>query len=169
MKERAFIDRFGKLIIPDAKILLGKFRNFSGKKTDYNREGYRNFNVLIEDSELAEELFDEGWNIKILAPRDESEEPKHFLPVAVSYKIRPPRILLHTKRNTTELDEESVGSLDYAEILSCDMVIRPNRWDLKNGNKGVKAYLESMHVTLEEDYFAEKYAEEEYPGETPFE
>lgn len=154
----------GKLVIPDAKIF---FRNFAGKESKYNRDGNRNFCVNIEDSVLASKLIDDGWNVKISKPRDEDEEPRYYIQVSVSYKFRPPTIVTHTGRVTNELDEETVEMLDYADIVGVDMVVNPSHWEV-NGKEGVKAYLDNMHVVLEEDYFAAKYAEEEYPGELPF-
>ena len=109
------------------------FRNFRGEETKYNRAGNRNFCVVIPDADQAQKLGEDGWNVRILPPRAK-----------------------------TKLDEESVSSLDYAEIRNVDLVISPSKWEV-NGKSGIKAYLKTMYVTIEEDVFAEKYADEEEP------
>lgn len=138
------------------------FRNFSGKEGKFNSEGQRNFGVILPD-ELALKLANDGWNVKYLQSRDEEEGPTPWIKVKVSYGNIVPNIYLVTKRNKTLLDEETVKSLDYAEIENVDIIIRPYCWNI-NGKTGITAYVKNMYVTVVEDEFAAKYDfEEEIP------
>ena len=155
-----------KLGIENARLL---FRNFSGRESKYNRAGQRNFCVYIDDEDYAKQLIDEGWNIRVRPPRDDGEAPRYYLQVAVSFDNIPPTVFMLTKRKRTRLDEESISTLDFAEIRNVDLTIRPYNWVIQEGTKnekrGVKAYLQAMYVVIDEDEFAEKYAGDEYPQE----
>lgn len=146
--------RDGFLTIKNAKLFS---KNFSGKEGKYNPEGRRNFCVFIDDLKAAEQMQKDGWNIRWLEPRDPDEERRAFMQVAVSFKNRPPKVILVSRRGQTHLDEEDINMLDWAEIENVDLTINPSPWDV-NGRKGIKGYLRSIYVTIYEDELDELYS-----------
>ena len=140
------------IMIEDARLI---FKNFSGEESKFNRAGNKNFCVVL-DHDMAEDLVAEGWNIKYLRPREDGEEPTPYLQVTVAYGNIPPKVIMIAGRNKTPLDSVSIGTLDYAEIANVDLVIRPYNWEV-NGKHGIKAYLKTMYVEIEQDAFASKY------------
>jgi hypothetical protein len=87
------------------------FRNFSGKEGQYNREGDRNFAVLLDDK-VAEAMTADGWNVKWLKPREDDEEEKEqaYLSVSLNFsKGRPPRVVMVTSRGRTHLGKRKLN------------------------------------------------------------
>lgn len=151
----------GILQIDDARII---YRNFAGIGSKFNREGDRNFAVVIPDEASAEALTAEGWNVKIKPPREEGDTPFMCLPVKIKFTDRGPNCYLMTGKRRNSLDEESVRCLDDIDILSVDMDLRPYDWDV-NGKTGRTAYLQTIRVHQNLDRFA---AEDPIDEESPF-
>ena len=151
----------GILQIDDARII---YRNFSGVGSKFNREGDRNFAVYIPDEDIAEELKERGWNVKIKPPREDGDDPFMFLPVKIKFNDRGPSVYLVTGNKKTPLNENTVSCLDDIDILSVDLDIRPYDWEV-NDKTGRTAYLQSIWVTQEVDRFASRLMDDEYPEE----
>jgi hypothetical protein len=140
------------------------FRNFAGREGMYNREGDRNFAVILP-RDVAEAMARDGWNVKMLKAREEGEEDQPYISVAVNFQgRRPPIIKMITSktRRTTDLDEDTVEILDWADIDNVDLMIRPYDWAIKRGKdeaSGRKAYLQSLYITIIEDPLQLKYGD----------
>lgn len=143
------------LMVENARI---GFRNFAGEEKKFNRAGDRNFCVFFDEKE-GKRLEKEGWKIRWLKPRSEDDDPTGCLQVAMRFENYPPKVILVSSEGKTPLTEETVASLDYAELSNVDLVIRPYNWELSDGKKGTKAYLKSGYFTIEEDEFDKKYAD----------
>ena len=148
------------LVMENVRII---FKNFSGRGDKFNREGDRNFCVVIDDLDEAERLAGLGWNIKSLRPIEEGGDPRFYIQVAVNYKNIEPNIYMVTHNNKVRLSESTVGNLDHADIKNVDLIVSPYNWEV-NGKSGVKAYCKTMYVTIDEDVFADKYNFDNVPA-----
>lgn len=149
----------GILQIDNARII---YRNFAGAPSKFNREGDRNFAVVIPDEDTADKLIKEGWNIKIKPPREDDDAPFMYLPVKVKFNDRGPNAYLASGNRLNKLDEESIACLDDVDILCVDLDIRPYDWEV-NGKVGRTAYLQAIKVTQEIDRFG-RY-DDDFPRE----
>ena len=159
----------GIMQIDDARII---FKNFEGRGDKFNREGDRNFSLLIEDPKTADAMIEKGWNVKIKEGRDPDEGPFMRLPVKVKFTDYGPTVYLNSAGNVVKLNEESIGCLDNIEIETVNMDIRPYDWEV-NGKTGRTAYLQSMEVIQRIDRFAARYGnarrdEDDYEDRLPF-
>lgn len=147
----------GILNIDDATII---YRNFQGRGDKFNREGDRNFALIIPSEDIADKLVAEGWNVKIKPARDDQDIPFMYMPVKVKFNDRGPNCYLVTNGRANKLDEMSIGILDDIDILNINLDIRPYDWDV-NGKTGRTAYLQGIEVTQRVDRFAARYSDDE--------
>lgn len=149
----------GTFLFEDVHI---RYKNFSGKGSDFNPEGRRNF-CLDLDPETAERMREDGWNVKHkeIDNGDGTVTPLDYIKVMVSYKFEEsaPKVFRISGDNMVQLTEKTIGSLDWEEIEHIDLQITPSNWTRNNGAlTGVTAYLKSMYVTVHEDELAKKYS-----------
>lgn len=168
MTGQAIQKRLGSVTIRGARII---FRNFAGVEGQFNAAGDRNFGAVL-DPETAAAMAEDGWNIKYLKPREEGDEPTPWIPVTVSFKNRPPNVVLITQRYNHETQEfvpirtrlpeptpemDLISMLDYADFAKVDMMISPYTWS-HSGRSGVKAYLKALYATIQQDELEREYA-----------
>ena len=119
------------------------WKNFSGERDKFN-PGKRGFSVVIDDTVMADELRQEGWNVKdrpLQEGADDSEQ-EWTLPVKLNMN-RYTQVWLIVGNHKTLLDEDTVSQLDVVDIVNCDISIRPYEWEM-NGRTGITAYVDSM-------------------------
>lgn len=134
------------------------WKNFSGERDRFN-PGKRGFSVVIDDAVMADELKQEGWNVKE-RPLQEGADPSEqewTLPVKLNMN-RYTQVWLIVGNHKSLLNENTVAQLDVVDITDCDLSIRPYEWEM-SGRTGITAYVDSMYVTIRENKFAEKYAD----------
>lgn len=153
------------LNIEDARLI---FRNFSGKPDDFNSKGgTRKFGVIIDPSKYdIDALYADGWNIKMLKPKEEGGDPLYYLTVKLQYgEYRQPKVYTivngrYSMRdeygNPIPLSEGAVGTIDDAELVNVKLVITPYCWEI-NGKEGVTAYLKTGYFEIQQDAFADDY------------
>lgn len=170
-------DNYGNLVFTGVAL---KYHNFGGKpKPGGPPVAERSIGIII-DAEDAEILKNQGWNIKYSTP-DSNGNVTTYIPVCIRYDPYPPVIEVFTSSGKHVMTEDTVGTLDGAMINVrpdgrpwADVVIRGSKWE-KNGNHGVKAYLQKARFGLiENNSYAsdwDSYSVNEPPvglDETPF-
>ena len=149
--------RLNNLTIENARIF---FKDFSADGP-FAGGAKRTFCVEIPE-EMVPDLQRDGWNVKSRESRNDPDAVTWYLKVEASYRARPPKVVCipNITRRKVFLNEQTIDSLDYVEILNVDLTINPYVWEAK-GNTGVKAYLGTMYVTIAEDPLDAKYADGE--------
>lgn len=140
------------------------WRNLRGEKKQFNEAGKRNFAIPLEE-DLALQLAEIGWNVRAKEKANDEGKMETLYHLSVNVKLdgkNPPRIFMITwgpdgEPRRTQLDEDTVGLLDFAEFDNVDVIIRPYNYDF-NGKKGVTHYLKTLFATLHVDDLEKKYA-----------
>lgn len=151
-------NRMSNVVLENVRIL---FPNFAGKVDQFNSQGARKFSVELPEA-VAQDMAKDGWNVKSPKEREggdpDAERRLPHLAVEISYKIFSPQVTMITGRRRTNLTATELDILDWADIVTTDVVLQPSQYEM-NGKSGVKAYLQKMFITIEEDVLDKKYAD----------
>ena len=147
----------GYLEINEARIL---WPNFEGRGDRFNKQGDRNFHLIIPDQEIADAMlsdknqYGDSWNVKIKPPRGDGDAPFMHMQVKVKFNGRGPNVYLVSGNKQIRLNEDTIKCLDDIDILYADMDIRPYDDVMPSGQSFRSAYLSAMRVYQRVDRFA---------------
>ena len=143
------------------------YRNFSGKTSQYNKNGDLKFTMVIPDPSDAQKLANDGWNVKIKPPKNDGDEPFCTLDIRVRLDLNwaKPKIKQFTRHGSVWITEENIGNFDDAEFETVDLVLRQYAWENPRGERGISAQLSEMYVKIAEGELEAKWAEEECPDD----
>lgn len=161
----------------DSCVLI--YKNFSGTGGKFNREGDRNFCVILSEEE-AQALKEAGWNVKRRPPREDGEELPPYLKVKINndnlesgrikiYRLDvspngEPRRDNHGDVVKAVLTPTTVGQLDSSYIVDAQLILSPYYYDF-NGKKGISAYCDQLTAVVQMDAWTAKY--EDFNAENP--
>lgn len=146
------------------------FSNLEGRRDQYNAKGDRSFRLKFNDSEFAQQLAEEGWNIKIYTPKNDNYEPYYYMTVKTKFRCdsegvrQDPEIHRVNAKNDILCVAANMGDIDNAyasgKVVRTDLVINPYHWSNPGmgAGEGVTAYLREMWIEVEDSPFAARYA-----------
>lgn len=147
--------------ISDDKV---RSRNFKGlEKKDQisgrtvNSPGRRNF-LLFLTPEIAQELSDNGVEVKYTKPQNPNDEPSPYVSINVSWYVKPVEVCMISNGNPTMLDENHVGVLDDVDIGNMCMELQYGKEKTHlNGVKYIPLYAQKIWVEIVPSYIASKF------------
>ncbi len=151
--------RVNDINITDGEIA---YSNFSGRPTQFKPEGGERTVTFVIPPEIVEDLKADGWNIREqVFANDPDREPRYLLEARLTFRTRngqprDPKIFIVRSDSMVHMTEETIDTLDRADILSVDAVLGPSYWEW-GGRRGIRAYVNSMYVTIKENPIDEKY------------
>ena len=136
--------------------------NFSGDpERDRYRDDSRKANIIISTKEQADDLAEQGFNVKRTSPKPGEEEgfvPAYFIAVRVNYDSEwPPKVYLVSGNSEPRLlDESTISTLDKIYVTNVNAVLNPY---YSERNKTWSLYVKTMYVEQEvdDDPFVARY------------
>lgn len=149
--------------ILDARLV---FRNFSGREDKFNVAGKRNVSVVLSPEQAAD-LKARGVNVRTREPRNEEEDEFHTVKLNIPFhsKGRPPRVVMVSETQQTDMTEDTIHILDNIDIISADVQFR--LWEYDPGK--FSAQLVKTYIKIREDRMDQRYSNIPRAGAAPTE
>lgn len=129
------------------------FRDFRGENKYNPKDTRPNFGIKLTAA-LADKMEKDGWPVKWTTVRDDAPEGVESIPYIKVFASfdgkRKPVVNMVIGKKVTQLDGDTIATLDGAAITDTTIRIRPYFWEM-NGRSGVQARLDAMNVFVEED------------------
>ena len=147
--------------VNDINITEGQiaYSNFAGRPTPYKPEGGVRTVTFVMPENIVDDLMRDGWKVR----KQEFEDGSYRYLLEATFlfrtregKLRDPKIFIVKKDGFIHVTEEIADTLDHAEIVSADAVIGAYYYDYA-GKQGIKAYINSLYLTIKENPIDEKY------------
>ena len=145
------------LVVKKAKLYA---HDFNGAHSDW---GTKSICVEIPE-EIKDLLINDGWEIKVRIPDDESKPIRYFLPVKIEFNDYGPKIVKIAPDEPVTYTDSTVGKLDKIDMTDIDIIISPYRSEKK---QTVSAYLREMRFKLVLSPLDYDYDDEEEDEEIP--
>jgi hypothetical protein len=147
--------------------------NFAGLPDEKYGSTTRYGNILIPDHELAEELMEEGYPVKMTKPKEGEEEgfePRYYVKAILNYdsevaQQRPPKIyLVEGDKDPELLGPDNVGLIDQIYVMNVKATLE------KSYSKRYDKYLFYVKVMYvehdaEDDPWGDTYRSDGQPEE----
>lgn len=136
-------------IVNDADIKKVMFRNISGGPDKFHPDGCMgNFTIVLTDDKAAQL---EAMGYKVQHKEDRDGDPEARLKVNVRWDHFPPIInrVIEGERKMTRMTEETVGTLDYDDIVCLDLKL--------NLSRNQATYLSEAIFVVAKNEFASHY------------
>lgn len=144
-----------RITLYNVRIGTKGYRNFSGRETEWNKAGDRNFVVFL-DTDVAKQLESIGAPVQWKPDKYDEGNLRAQMKVHVKYVDRkgqpliPPKVVLISSSAKTPLDANTVGTLDTADLEKSDMILNIYKNPGTMGPANSVA-LKTLYATLSED------------------
>lgn len=132
-----------------------KYHNFAGKKTDKNKEGDVNFEIII-DEDIAKAMMEDGWYIKV--NDNDPDNPEYRIKLRLGEYGDPQVFVVGEDRKPINFNRGQWGRIDRMNISYVDVEFHQSRKTFEyQGHEYFSAYVDNIFVNIIENDLFKKY------------